>query len=90
MARITRKELKADKFALEVEHTVTLFEEHKREISFTAVLAAFSSAICLRRVRIESLCTRRAWAMLDPKRSAWIKMAARLRTSSTPVRTPRS
>ena len=32
MARITRKELKADKFALEVEHTVTLFEEHKQEI----------------------------------------------------------
>jgi predicted negative regulator of RcsB-dependent stress response len=32
LARITRKELKADKFALEVEHTVTLFEEHKHEI----------------------------------------------------------
>ncbi len=32
MARITRKELKADKFALEVEHTVTLFEEHRQEI----------------------------------------------------------
>jgi hypothetical protein len=30
------------------------------KISFTAVLAAFSSAIWLRRVRIESLCTRRA------------------------------
>ena len=32
MPRITRKELKADKFALEVEHTVTLFEEHRQEI----------------------------------------------------------
>jgi predicted negative regulator of RcsB-dependent stress response len=32
LARITRKELKADKFALEVEHTVTLFEEHRQEI----------------------------------------------------------
>src|ERR1044071_3217132 len=32
VARITRKELKSDKFALEVEHTVTLFEEHQKEI----------------------------------------------------------
>ena len=32
MARITRKELKSDKFALEVEHTVTFFEEHQQEI----------------------------------------------------------
>ena len=32
MARITRKELKTDKFALEVEHTVTFFEEHQKEI----------------------------------------------------------
>ena len=32
MARITRKELKTDKFALEIEHTVTFFEEHRREI----------------------------------------------------------
>ncbi len=32
MARITRKELKTDKFALEVEHTVDFFEEHKNEI----------------------------------------------------------
>ena len=31
MARITRKELKSDKFALEVEHTVTFFEEHQKE-----------------------------------------------------------
>jgi len=33
VARITRKELKSDKFALEVEHTVTFFEEH-REVFF--------------------------------------------------------
>ena len=32
MARITRKELKSDKFALEVEHTVTFFEEHQKEM----------------------------------------------------------
>jgi tetratricopeptide (TPR) repeat protein len=32
VARITRKELKTDKFALEVEHTVTFFEEHQRQL----------------------------------------------------------
>lgn len=32
MARITRKELKTDKFALEIGHTVDFFEEHRREI----------------------------------------------------------
>jgi len=32
VARITRKELKTDKFALEVGHTVDFFEEHQREI----------------------------------------------------------
>jgi predicted negative regulator of RcsB-dependent stress response len=32
VARITRKELKTDKFALEVEHTVTFFEEHQQEL----------------------------------------------------------
>lgn len=32
MARITRKELKTDKFALEVEQTVTFFEEHRKEL----------------------------------------------------------
>jgi predicted negative regulator of RcsB-dependent stress response len=30
--RVTRKELKTDKFALEVGHTVSLFEEHPKEI----------------------------------------------------------
>jgi hypothetical protein len=33
VARITRKELKTDKFALEVEQTVTFFEEHQKEIT---------------------------------------------------------
>ncbi len=32
MARITRKELKTDKFALEVEHTVNYFEEHRQAV----------------------------------------------------------
>ena len=32
MARITRKELKTDKFALEVEQTVDFFEEHRNEV----------------------------------------------------------
>lgn len=32
MSRITRKELKSDKFALAVEHTVPYFEEHRDEI----------------------------------------------------------
>jgi hypothetical protein len=32
VARITRKELKTDKFALEVEHTVTFFDEHRQEL----------------------------------------------------------
>jgi predicted negative regulator of RcsB-dependent stress response len=32
VSRITRKELKSDKFALEVEHTVTFFEEHQQEL----------------------------------------------------------
>ena len=41
MARITRKELKTDKFALEVEQTVTYFEEHRTEVlRYGAVAAA--------------------------------------------------
>jgi predicted negative regulator of RcsB-dependent stress response len=32
VARITRKELKTDKFALEVEHGLSFFEEHQKEI----------------------------------------------------------
>ena len=33
MSRITRKELKSDQFALEVEHSITFFEEHQKEIT---------------------------------------------------------
>ena len=41
MARITRKELKTDKFALEIEHTVTFFEEHRKAIvRYGAIVAA--------------------------------------------------
>ena len=43
MDRITRKDLKTDKFALELGHTVTFFEEHQKEIarySGIAVVAA--------------------------------------------------
>ena len=40
MSRITRKELKTDKFALEVEHGLTFFEEHKNEIGKYAGIAA--------------------------------------------------
>jgi predicted negative regulator of RcsB-dependent stress response len=32
VSRITRKELKSDKFALEVEHTVNFFEEHRQDL----------------------------------------------------------
>jgi predicted negative regulator of RcsB-dependent stress response len=32
LSRITRKELKSDRFALEVEHSLTYFEEHQKEI----------------------------------------------------------
>jgi hypothetical protein len=32
VSRITRKELKTDKFALEVGHTVDFFEEHRRDV----------------------------------------------------------
>lgn len=49
MARITRKELKTDKFALEVGQTVSFFEEHRQEIvrygaiglGVVALIAAF-------------------------------------------------
>ena len=41
MARITRKELKSDKFAQEVGLTVTFFEEHQKEIvRYGAIVAA--------------------------------------------------
>jgi predicted negative regulator of RcsB-dependent stress response len=40
VARITRKELKTDKFALEVEQTVTYFEEHRAEVLRYGAIAA--------------------------------------------------
>ena len=45
MSRITRKELKTDKFALEVEHTVTLFEEHRNEIVRYGAIALAVAAL---------------------------------------------
>ena len=45
MARITRKELKTDKFALEVEHTVDFFEEHRTEIVRYGAAAVAVAAI---------------------------------------------
>lgn len=51
MARITRKELKTDKFALEVEHTVDFFEDHRQEfirygaIALAAVLLILGYAV---------------------------------------------
>jgi predicted negative regulator of RcsB-dependent stress response len=39
VSRITRKELKSDKFALEVEHSITFFEEHKQQISRYGTIA---------------------------------------------------
>jgi predicted negative regulator of RcsB-dependent stress response len=40
VARITRKELKTDKFALEVGQTVTYFEDHRKEVLKYGVIAA--------------------------------------------------
>lgn len=55
MARITRKELKTDKFALEVEHTFTLFEEHRQEIlrygGIVVIVALLASGYLLYRSR---------------------------------------
>lgn len=45
MSRITRKELKSDKFALEVEHTVTFFEEHRQEIIRYGGIAAAAAVL---------------------------------------------
>jgi predicted negative regulator of RcsB-dependent stress response len=39
VARITRKELKTDNFALEVEHTVTFFDQHQKELVRYGALA---------------------------------------------------
>jgi predicted negative regulator of RcsB-dependent stress response len=45
VARITRKELKSDKFALEVGHTVTFFEEHQKEIGRYGTIAAVAGLL---------------------------------------------
>jgi len=45
VARITRKELKTDKFALEVEHTVDFFEEHRTEIVRYGAVAVVVAAV---------------------------------------------
>lgn len=47
MARITRKELKTDKFALEVEHGLNFFEEHQQEILRYGTVAIAIVAIVL-------------------------------------------
>src|SRR5271154_1038752 len=45
VARITRKELKTDKFALEVGHTVDFFEEHHTEVMRYGAVAVAVAAI---------------------------------------------
>ena len=45
MARITRKELKSDKFAQEVGLTVTFFEEHQKEIARYGMIAAVAGLL---------------------------------------------
>jgi predicted negative regulator of RcsB-dependent stress response len=45
VSRITRKELKTDKFALEVEHTVTFFEEHQKEIVRYGAIAVAAAVL---------------------------------------------
>ncbi len=46
VARITRKELKTDKFALEVEHTVDFFEEHQTDIvRYGAIVLAVAALV---------------------------------------------
>jgi predicted negative regulator of RcsB-dependent stress response len=47
VARITRKELKTDKFALEVGHTVDFFEEHRTEILRYGLAALAVAAIAV-------------------------------------------
>ena len=45
MARITRKELKTDKFAIEVAHSVDFFEEHRTEVLRYGAAAVAVAAI---------------------------------------------
>jgi len=59
VARITRKELKTDKFALEVGHTVDFFEEHQTEIlrygAAALVVAAIAVGIVFYRGHLQSI-----------------------------------
>jgi predicted negative regulator of RcsB-dependent stress response len=45
VSRITRKELKTDKVALEIEHGITFFEEHKQEIGRYATIAVAAAVL---------------------------------------------
>jgi len=45
VSRITRKELKTDKVALEIEHGITFFEEHKQEISRYGTIALAAAVL---------------------------------------------
>jgi len=45
VSRITRKELKTDKVALEIEHGITFFEEHKQEISRYGTIAVAAAVL---------------------------------------------
>jgi predicted negative regulator of RcsB-dependent stress response len=45
VARLSRKELKTDKFALEVGQTVTYFEDHRKELLKYAAIAAAIAVI---------------------------------------------
>jgi predicted negative regulator of RcsB-dependent stress response len=45
VSRITRKELKTDQFALEVEHSINFFEQHKGEIAKYGGIALAAAAL---------------------------------------------
>ena len=55
-------------------------------VILTDTIAAFSSARCMRLVRIPSACTRSARDTLVPNISVWMIIADSVRRSSTPVR----
>jgi predicted negative regulator of RcsB-dependent stress response len=47
VSRITRKELKSDKFALEVEHGITFFETHQKEVARYGAIAVAVAVLIL-------------------------------------------
>lgn len=47
MDRLTRKELKTDRFAVEVSHTVSFLTEHRQQVIRYGVLAALILAVTL-------------------------------------------